>query len=500
MAVEGSTSGGGSDDGGLLDFVRKKGAKKVAGKVAAKGAIKGAAGTAAKGAGVAAGTAAAVVAGVGLLSSALGEGAFQLRKIGKGLEGGAKKRYEEKSFIDPRKPIDWLLYQGARFINHSLNGLGVLLDIVGAPFRYAIELINFGIMSILGDTEGIKRQRKNLAKFDARVREGIRQLLNVATLGFGFKEKGSFGNLFGDEAATKEMVKKMQEGGGVTPGRKPVTRTIERTKKKPKKFFLKKPTKRTVKNPPKDGNGESDRAWWDFLGWDGTGSEKTKMGEGGKQLVTKIADVDKEFAKNDFFGPIITATSKIILGEKPDSTDFNNVGRGINLLINEGLGDERIAKGMIGYQSGGVVDTPPPFLDVESWVQESFKKASNKVSETKPSSTTSFGTTAGPGTRAGERDSATGELVPGTETGMVTALGSGGGSLKDMSDQDFSDLAFIVSHEALRKTDDEYAVAAAVLNRVADPRYPNTIMGVGTAPGQFEAVFSGKAYRDEGSC
>ena len=245
-------------------------------------------------------------------------------------------------------------------------------------------------MSILGDTEGIKRQRKNLAKFDARVREGIRQLLNVATLGFGFKEKGSFGNLFGDEAATKEMVKKMQEGGGVTPGRKPVTRTIQRTKKKPKKFFLKKPTKRTVKNPPKDGNGESDRAWWDFLGWAGTGSEKTKMGEGGKQLVTKIADVDKEFAKNDFFGPIITATSKIILGEKPDSTDFNNVGRGINLLINEDL-VMKIAKGMIGYQSGGVVDTPPPFLDVESWVQESFKKASNKVSETKPSSTTSFG-------------------------------------------------------------------------------------------------------------
>ena len=80
---------------------------------------------------------------------------------------------------------------------------------------------------------------------------------------------------------------------------------------------------------------------------------------------------------------------------------------------------------------------------------------------------------------------------------MITALGSGGGSLKDMSDQDFSDLAFIVSHEALRGTDDEYAVAAAVLNRVADPRYPNTIMGVGTAPGQFEAVFSGKAYRDE---
>ena len=70
-----------------------------------------------------------------MLSSALGEGAFQLRKIGKGFEGGAKKRYEEKGPFDPRKPLDWLLYQGARFINHNLNGLGILLDIVGAPFR-----------------------------------------------------------------------------------------------------------------------------------------------------------------------------------------------------------------------------------------------------------------------------------------------------------------------------------------------------------------------------
>ena len=41
------------------------------------------------------------------------------------------------------------------------------------------------------------------------------------------------------------------------------------------------------------------------------------MGEGGKTISNKIADVDNEFAKNDFFGPIITATSKIILGEKP---------------------------------------------------------------------------------------------------------------------------------------------------------------------------------------
>ena len=32
-----------------------------------------------------------------------------------------------------------------------------------------------------------------------------------------------------------------------------------------------------------------------------------------------------------------------------------------------------------------------------------------------------FGSTSGPGSAAGERDSATGQLVPGTETGMVQA-------------------------------------------------------------------------------
>jgi len=81
------------------------------------------------------------------------------------------------------------------------------------------------------------------------------------------------------------------------------------------------------------------------------------------------------------------------------------------------------------------------------------------------------------------------------QTAMITRLGSGAGSLK-LNDQDYSDLAYIVSHEAARGTDDEYGVAAAVLNRVADPRYPDTIMGVGTAPGQFEAVYKGLAKRD----
>lgn len=72
----------------------------------------------------------------------------------------------------------------------------------------------------------------------------------------------------------------------------------------------------------------------------------------------------------------------------------------------------------------------------------------------------------------------------------------GGGSLKGLTGQDFRDLAYIVSGEAQRGTDDEYGVAAAVLNRVADPAWPNSIKEVGSQSGQFEAVYTGKAYDD----
>ena len=72
----------------------------------------------------------------------------------------------------------------------------------------------------------------------------------------------------------------------------------------------------------------------------------------------------------------------------------------------------------------------------------------------------------------------------------------GGGSLKGLTGQDFRDLAYIVSGEAQRGTDDEYGVAAAVLNRVADPAWPNTIREVGSQSGQFEAVYTGRAYDD----
>ena len=78
----------------------------------------------------------------------------------------------------------------------------------------------------------------------------------------------------------------------------------------------------------------------------------------------------------------------------------------------------------------------------------------------------------------------------------VTKKGYNKGGVIKIGAQDFRDLAYIVSGEAARGTNDEYGVAAAVLNRVASPVWPNTVRKVGFQSGQFEAVYTGKA-KDE---
>lgn len=316
---------------------------------------------------------------------------------------------------------------------------------------------------------------------------GARILYGLGVLGGGIL--GSLGLTAATDAVTgADKVRQYQGGGRV---RKPIKRTIggkKRSTAATRKFVRKPTPERLPDLPEPTEKGGSNRAWWDFLGWAGTGNQP--LGPGGEQLAQKVTDIGNTLGENDFFGPILRVTSKIILDQDVNSKDIRNVGLGINFLINKGLSDKKISESIKGYAEGGMVSPLGDGLSLEKWVEKSFKAIVKKDYPTRYTSSGNRrpGSTSGPGSAAGERDSA---------TGMLTRLGSGGGSLKDMTDQDFSDLAFIVSHEALRKTDDEYGVAAAVLNRVADPRYPNTIMGVGTAPGQFEAVFTGKAYRDE---
>ena len=201
----------------LLQLFGKKGAKFLLGKGATTAAttttqlsipgLGGAAATTttATGTGSAATTTAslgvagtaAVVAGAGLLASGLGEGAFQLNKWGEGKERGFKQTFD--SFKWWKNPLKkgwygalWLIM---KTLNVTFGTVGTLLDVIGAPFRYLIELIRYPFL----DEAGKAKQRKNLAKFDARIREQFREIVHAFSLGTLAKDKGAFGSLYGKE-------------------------------------------------------------------------------------------------------------------------------------------------------------------------------------------------------------------------------------------------------------------------------------------------------------
>ena len=67
------------------------------------------------------------------------------------------------------------------------------------------------------------------------------------------------------------------------------------------------------------------------------------------------------------------------------------------------------------------------------------------------------------------------------------------GDLLNLSDEDKKEIAYIVSGEAQRGTDDIYGVAGVVLNRMKSDAYPSSAYDVGRQKGQFEAVEIGNA-------
>ena len=166
-----------------------------AGGAAATAAGGAAGGAGATAGGIGAGAAAGIVAGAGLLASGLGEGAFQIKKKGQEAEDAWFKRYKEKWWTDPRKAVDWGILQIIKGFNFVTGIIGTTLDIIGAPFRYLIELVRYPFL----DDAGKAKQRENLAKFDARIREQFREIVNAFSLGLLAKDKGAFGSIYGKE-------------------------------------------------------------------------------------------------------------------------------------------------------------------------------------------------------------------------------------------------------------------------------------------------------------
>jgi len=407
LATADSGGGGNLFDSGV-DFLKRKGtqqAAQTAGRQVATQAAGQAGGTAAQVGGIGVGAAAAIVAGAGLAASALGEGAFQVKKISQKFEKNIKE-YSEARKKD-KNPITRALKMSVwsmfgpflRLGNWLLNGIGVTLDIVGAPFRYAIELVRYGIMLVSGDTKGIEQQRKNLAKFDARIRDGIREHF-AGFLGpiFGFmgkkdwkkgiETKGSFGNIYGNKGAQKEMMNKMAGGGKLVGG--PSKRTIKK-KKKPRTLSF---TPRKIKPGASTGGEEKvrqvfpnpEKSWWDpfgvFTGKNQQQQQQQQQKPKGKQSNPQeflVGSNDVLGRAKYFIGPTATLILKTVMGQKPDDLDYRNIAKGLSAFV-----QTTFSGGTLGFAGGGEVDAKQYFSgeDYTEVIAKTIKDSASKEVDT----------------------------------------------------------------------------------------------------------------------
>ena len=367
LAIEAITGG---DGGGLGDIVGDQVKKRLFQRGTQQVATQ-AAGQVGRTAGLGVGAVAGIVSGAGLLASALGEGAFQLRKVATKPIQDAKKAYDNEK--NPLMKIGRGAFLGGmNALLGPLSALGVLLDVVGAPFRYAIELLRFPFLS----EEDKKKQANNLAKFDTRIREDFRKALNLVTLGFAFKERGSFGNIYGNKGAQNEMMSKMA-GGGITRGGKRVTgarRTMGGDSGgKYNRQVLRKPSE--VKIKPGADIGGKDK----ILGIFPNPLDALKRAVDVVNPFGVVKKTGEDLGKTDYFGPILAITSKITLGQKPSQKDYENVGLGINMLIAKGIKEKQLKGGVVAaFAEGGLVD--PDVLsavetggDISNWVAKTFR-------------------------------------------------------------------------------------------------------------------------------
>jgi len=312
-----------------------------------------------------------VVGLVGLASSLVGELLFQQRKFTTKLESDAYKKVEEAQ-KDPNlitRSAKLAFYNtfaipGLRFYNFLSTGIGTLLDIIGAPFRYAVELINFAVMSLMGDSKGIRTQRENLGKLDARIREQLRQMVNVLSFGLLAKKKGSFGSLYG-KGATEAMG--YAEGGEVTRGGMymgAVTRTAGKGVKARRTEVI----STSPLQPGVDVGGLSPYQ----------NSTNTKISTfyqnfSDVSITNPYEYLEKSYdivGTTKFVHPLLEMSVKTLMGDKPPESDFKAVGVGLNNLLNDILDTAKSPD-----VKGGVISDKTGPIDISNWISSIVKDA-----------------------------------------------------------------------------------------------------------------------------
>ena len=260
--------------------------------------------------GIGTGATIGIVAGAGLLASGLGEGIFQLKREGQKQEAATYERFKEKSWLNPMKYLDGALYLGAKFSNFQMSIMGHILDILGAPFRYIIELVRYPFL----DEAGKKKQNEDMAKFDARIRENMREMVNAVSLGILAKEKGAFGSLFG---------KKGTDAMGYTKDGRSESDLLLEEKIKNTPFTEPKDQQKTETETPKTKKpkglwrgitGAADFATFGMFDFDKQNRRGAPKGFGIKRIAGGLADVITAGATD--FDKRGTGIGQMNLGEK----------------------------------------------------------------------------------------------------------------------------------------------------------------------------------------
>jgi len=212
--------------------------------------------------------------------------------------------------------------------------LGTLLTIVFGKMEYDDRKARgqTDVQATVGTGGGIIGSIIAMATAAALIPEPTSTVGGLAVLGL-VSLLGMGGSAIGSAVADKATGAKYQEGGLVESDSEPEMKEGNERKIKPVK-----PTREYL---PEDPNAD------EF-------DERT----------TKLGNL---LGTNDFFGPILRVTSKALLDEEVTSRDYENIGRGINLLIDEG-----ISKGRITSNDDSKL-VKIPFLNTTKWVQSTFQ-------------------------------------------------------------------------------------------------------------------------------
>jgi len=369
------------------------------------------------------------------------------------------------------------------------------LPVIGA-------LIDFGLSVALGESPGRAAFRAIGAGLLGAVGAAAGSVVPIAGNFIGGLLGGYVGDAIGgalyDAFFGSGLTSKKQKGIKAAGGGK-ASKTPSRSIKKKKKARSISFTPRKIKPGANAGgeekvqklfpNPDKPGGLFGFLGGLFGGNQQkqdqakkpTEKSANPQEFLIKSNDV---LGRTDFFGPFFTLAIKTVLGQKPDSLDYRNAGRGLNTWM-----QSTFRSGTLGFAGGGEVDIKQ-FFAGEDYTDVIAKSVEDSVSKEVDETIRDLAKELS--LRPVGREEMIQENIkkmkekeePGLEPGAPGVTVSGGNA-------DFWTLVAIASRED-SEPQSWADVAQSIYNRAATGMYSGgkSIKGIITASGQYEPTFA----------